>query len=85
MTVRQVRDTDRIVSIYVATPMVAKASTVTSPAVVVSGFANKCRQSKVSFTLARFRGRFGTKLARLVMKTMLNAKSCAKIANVNAP
>ncbi len=48
---------------------------------------------KGSFTLARFRRRFRTKLARLVMKTkkicnktcQLNAKLHAKFANVNAP
>jgi hypothetical protein len=47
---------------------------------------------KGAFTLEQFRARFRTKLAHLVMKNFffgkmckLNAKSCAKIANVNAP
>jgi len=48
---------------------------------------------KGAFTLGRFRARFRTKLARLVMKKKyffsklckLNAKSRVKIANVNAP
>ncbi len=48
---------------------------------------------KGAFILARYRARFCTKLARLVMKKIifvskmckLNAKLRAKIANVNAP
>jgi hypothetical protein len=48
--------------------------------------------NKGAFTLARFHGRFRTKLAHLAMKNTffsktckLNAKSYAKFANVNAP
>ncbi len=48
--------------------------------------------NKGVFTLARFCGRFRTKLAHLVMKKnfkektcKLNAKSRAKFASVNAP
>ena len=49
--------------------------------------------SKGAFTLGRFCAQFHTKLARLLMKKKyffskmckLNAKSRAKIANVNAP
>jgi hypothetical protein len=48
--------------------------------------------TKGAFTLARFRGWFCTKFARLVMKKYffskmykLNAKSRANFANVNAP